>query len=225
MKRFLLTLVLLLSGLSLAAQDKAPDYYGNYYYLKRRPDFHPEHDVRIGIGANPLNSYLTGWKTVRGCVDWDESYATLSGRYNENLIGVGPTYTFGALSAAYTYRPVRWLEVGATLVYVGEYSTRYYNIDKAKVSHDMVHDISIIPTVRFMYYSSGVVRLYSKVGFGIGIHVEKTEYSYGSGTDVVPAWEVCLFGISVGRRVFGYAEVLSFGATGLVSAGIGYRFK
>lgn len=218
MKKVLLTLIILLSGFSLAAQDNK-----GYSYVRKKPDFIPEHDVRIGMGAYPLTFGLIGWGLSK-YTSLEPEYRTLSDRYNYNLIGRGPKYTFGALSAVYTYRPLRWFEFGLTVSYAGEYNTRRYNDSKVVVSKDWIHDISVIPTFRFLYYSTDMVRLYSKIGIGLGFNIEYSDGRYLD-TIVAPAWELTLFGISVGRRIFGYAEVLSFGATGMVSAGIGYRFK
>lgn len=85
----------------------------------------------------------------------------------------------------------------------------------------------LVPTVRFTYLNRPIVRLYSSIGVGVGFCRERTRNVDGHieanrNEHFCPA-EVTILGVSVGRRLFGFAE-LSTGSMGVCSAGIGYKF-
>ena len=84
-----------------------------------------------------------------------------------------------------------------------------------------------VPTVRFSYLNRRNVRLYSSVGIGYGLCLERTKDSNGALTQsyksaFVPV-QFTPIGVSVGRRLYGFAE-LTVGSMANLSAGIGFRF-
>ena len=64
--------------------------------------------------------------------------------------------------------------------------------------------------------------MYSGLGAGLALTTVK-DVMGASGTRAQLAFSVTTVGIMVGRDFYGLAE-LSFGTTGVVSVGVGYRF-
>ena len=85
----------------------------------------------------------------------------------------------------------------------------------------------LVPTVRFTYLNRPIVRLYSSIGVGVGFCRERTRnvegYIENNQHETFCPAQITLLGVSVGRRLFGFAE-LSTGSLGVCTAGIGYRF-
>ena len=72
---------------------------------------------------------------------------------------------------------------------------------------------SIMPTVRFTYLNREKVQLYSAVSLGA---------VFGN-YEIVPCYDLTLFGCTFGKKVFGFAEIGN-GIGGWGRVGIGYRF-
>lgn len=218
MKKFLLTVTLTLFAIAAMAQsDRIVERVVTY-----TTPFIPEHDFRLGIGIIPL-TYGTG-DNGRGCYDSSPPYYNDGGDYYNTERG----FKTCAINLSYSYRAERWLEVGVLLSYNGTYDDVYLhrNANRYIVGSRDVTDISLIPMVRFSWYRSKYVRLYSAVGAGITFSASRYE------TDIVRerdleygfAGQLTAFGISAGRNLFGFAELGSVGSAGVVAFGIGYRF-
>lgn len=205
MKRTL-TALLLLTVYCLSGQElRKPPAPGE--------KFVPEHEFRISAGAFPFFSNDMG--------DWDYRYDVRTGldaskRYR------GSTYTTGAVTASYCYRYLRWLDFGISLSYTNEYYWMYSNIDNAGIKRHMAHFISIIPTARFTWFRRRSVRMYSACGLGVTFLTGDIDKKYTSDSGV--GLQLTYFGISAGKRVFGFAE-LGTGAHGTLIGGVGYRFN
>lgn len=127
-----------------------------------------------------------------------------------------------SLSAEGGYWVKDWLYVGGAFVWTGGFSRieeyrvhrvlGYYNYDS----------FTLMPVVRFAWLRKGVVQLYS--GLGLGFNFARAEEPKQKYYEAVVAHDVTFLGISVGRNLFGYVDV-GVGQRGIVSMGIGYRFK
>lgn len=170
------------------------------------------HGLRLGYGAvapfyqfkqhDPLNS-----NTI------DYYY-----RGNETMSGVA--------FAEYSYRVLSWLEVGANLSYIN-FSRQYFDrVTDQNIGHQALNTIGLAAQVRFSYLNRPVVRLYSGLALGVAIGFEqmKIGQKIQNTAQVYFNGGVTLFGITVGRRLYGFAE-LSIGTMGMANFGIGYRFQ
>lgn len=197
MTKRLLPLLLLLVATSFAeARDREP--------------FVPQHELRLTAGVWPLIAYVNMWTT---CVD--EYFVPGQPRR-------GSVYTSGAWSLAYDYRFARWFDLGLALSYYGEYNRLYGSFGWTPIGHDRTHCVSVMPVVRLTWLDRKWVRMYSSAG--MGVLVERETYgSGGSYRDVLVAFQFTPIGISVGRALFGFAEI-GFGAQGTAMIGVGYKF-
>lgn len=85
----------------------------------------------------------------------------------------------------------------------------------------------ITPAVQYEWFNRGLVTMYSDIGFTFEFS-SKQHYVDGVLTTdgVFPYFRPNFtpFGITVGKKLFGFAELVSFGPRGFINAGIGYRF-
>lgn len=115
-----------------------------------------------------------------------------------------------------------WLYVGGAFVWTGGFSRiEEYHVHKI-IGYYNYDSFTLMPLVRFAWVRKGVVQLYS--GVGIGVNFARAEEPKQKYYEAVIAHDLTFLGISVGRNIFGYVDV-GVGQRGIVSMGIGYRFK
>ncbi len=130
------------------------------------------------------------------------------------------------VSYAYAFKP--WLHVGATAIYAGANDDVVYRPTGEKIAPARQHVFSVMPDVKFEYLRRKYVTLYSGLSLGIAL-------AHSSGYDLAPynaildkwqtavAYQITYFGLRVGNRVFGSAE-LGYGYKGYINLGVGLRF-
>ena len=218
-----LTLILMLSLCQMAASQGSI--------------FTPEHEFRLGIGAYPLaesmdyffrskDGYLGSYGGNYGGA-YGGLYGNTSNHYTSALTYTGPRIFTGSISASYTYNVLSWLSVGAAFTYAGDSQKRYDRVTDHELEKNSANRFYLMPMVRFNYLNRPLIRLYSQVGIGISYmhekkHIDGNRYvASGCGT----AAQVTLLGVSVGKKLFGFAELLGTGVQGSVVVGIGYKFN
>lgn len=205
MKRTL-TALLLLTVCSVSGQEPRK-------FPGPKEKFVPEHEFRISVGAFPFFSNDMG--------DWDYRYDISAGLEAAKNYR-GSTYTTGAVTAAYCYRYLKWIDFGLSVSYTNEHYQLYSNTDNRALRKHSANFISIIPTARFTWFSRRSVRMYSACGLGVTFLTGDIDKKYTSDAGV--GLQLTYFGISAGKRVFGFAE-LGTGAHGTLIGGVGYRFN
>ncbi len=177
------------------------------------------HEIRLGVGAVIVPGYYNN--NIKDDIPPPGS-APGYYRYPGDKIGT-PGINF-----SYTYQLKRWLALGITLGYAGVFQKSYDLYTDNTVSKKGKHFISFTPAVRFDWYRSNMVKLYSCFGLGLGHIFERERYI---GQDYVerdgfytPTIDFTPLGISVGRKIFGFCE-FGLSTQGFVKAGIGYRFN
>ena len=103
-----------------------------------------------------------------------------------------------------------------------------YKEDNSHAWDEWTHLATATFNVKFYWLNRKWVRMYSGVGVGLGIvstnaGAENEEEAAGRSTKLLPTFDLRLIGLTVGQRLYGRFEVGTLN-TGLVSAGIGYRF-
>lgn len=207
-------LILLLASLSLAsfAQDETRQKRAKLPHIEYR------HDFRIGVGVPPPRLLMT--------------YAYFDEQGRRPI-----TSSIPEIYAFYGYRVVKGFKVVATLSYYNNYSERlshgeYHRGDSPDGpwggGFGRNHHIRLTPAVQYEWYNRGIVTMYSEVGLTLDLIV-KTDDSYQgvqykSRPELRVRPNVTPFGITVGKKWFGFAEVFSFGPRGMFNAGLGYRF-
>lgn len=197
--------------------NQVEDQSGIRYRLRPVKEFDgPRHALSLGIGAFPASGARPIIPGITSCNPYSNTFEGVHSYYEGSL------RMTGAIVATYTYRPRRWLEVGFTLSYAGFYRNLYYSSDGSTAQLERDHFFTLMPLVRFSWLNRRSVRIYSEFQLGWQLGFEKWYFSEYSSYNYLAA-QFTPFGISVGRRFFGYAE-LGIGMRGLFSAGVGYRF-
>lgn len=189
---------------------------------RERAPFWPGSDVRLSWGwmalDHPQMAYSGNYHSLNL---WNTYYEDIAWFLNESRYIGGDGYMTGAVSATYSYRFKRWLELSAVATYSGYHRSFYDKFTGDFAYRQSLCSISLMPYVRFNWLYRKWVRMYSGIGLGISVIVDKNEAVYNTG--VLPAFAVTPIGIAVGRNFYGLAE-LSIGTTGLFVVGVGYRF-
>lgn len=183
----------------------------------------PRHELSIGIGDPAFANLQRGsiWEKLLWC-HWDRYQdGNLGdwfdpGIYHSNYIATCP------ISLGYMYRLRKFLWIGGSVSYMGVFGKVFDARDDSFLYNHIETQIAFLPAVRFSYLNKKYVTLYSGLSTGFMLNFEREN----GNTDVYfhPTFQLTAFGVSVGRKFFGYTEV-GLGYKGFITAGIGYRFN
>ena len=173
------------------------------------------HELRLGVGI-PLVWNFYGYDCMN--------------QYNSSFNMVVPKHkvTTPALFVSYFYQFKNWFAFGGTVNYVGNYSTTY-NIYEQKIAGSYGSTfLSITPTIRFDWLRTKWVKMYSSLGLGVNMQIDKVITNAGSNkyydSFVLPSYEVTMIGLAVGRTVYGFVD-FGMSSNSLSIIGVGYRFN
>ena len=129
-------------------------------------------------------------------------------------------YSTPAISATYHYRLRDWLWIGGFASYTGVFSDNVID----GVCYDLQeHFVIVSPSIRASFLNKKYVTLYAGLSCSAMWRiVNDAATSLPKSTPHI-AGQITTFGISVGKKWFGYAE-LGYGNRGIISAGFGYKF-
>ncbi len=133
---------------------------------------------------------------------------------------ISRSVTTGLMSADFNIQFKRWFALGVQFNAVAITNTENSGITCMEIGKFTDYAISLLPYARFTYLNNEMVKLYSSVGLGIGINHDANPASHErrSSDEVWPRFQLIPFGITVGKRVYGLAEI------GLGTEYMGYRF-
>lgn len=159
------------------------------------------HEVRIGWGDMLFEMLV--WHESAYPTALPEQYMEV---YNEQF-----RYTQHWF-AEYMYNASYWYSLGCLVDYSGVLWDKVMrNGSGEELSRDKNHwfsNISIVPTIRFSYYRSPYVSLYSSLGVGLNINTGSELDFKGRRTAMVPVVNISLLGVRVGHgRWFGAVEL------------------
>ncbi len=128
---------------------------------------------------------------------------------------------------SYTYNFTKLLAVGFSVTYDGFTSQSYIPpSDPSPKKHE--YYITPMLTARFSWLNRPIVRLYSSAGVGLAIDsvgwwkINRNDKAVQRRCRF--GWQATPIGISIGKKLYGYAE-LGVGSIYIIGcAGIGYRF-
>ena len=172
------------------------------------------HELRLSIAYNPYTPH--GYAPNQ--VNWN-SYPKFTPR---NSI-VGSTRWF-TLNGEYGYYLKRWLHIGVAASWTGGFRPIWSSIDHSRIGGYDYNSIALLPKARFSYLNREVIQLYSGVGIGGAFAIYDDAHSNAIDHKFDVSFDVTLFGITIGKRWFGYIE-LGAGTQGTLRAGFGYRFN
>lgn len=216
MKRFnLLSIALLLAVVATAQSinDSKPLRLGPNGYE------HYDHEIRLTVGASPIDHTYTIWDAYLGPGD--------NLIHPDDFLYDGAYKNSCGYALSYMYSPRKWLSFGLYVGYTGWWQSQYLSTTQELHSTNYEHHIMFVPTVRFSYLNRRNVRLYSSIGIGYGLCLDRAKDSNGALTrsykSAFAPVQFTPIGVSVGRRLFGFAE-LTVGSMANLSVGIGYKF-
>lgn len=177
-----------------------------------RTDLTGWHELRLGMAYNPYTPH--GYAPN---IEWrDHPYD----RPTNSILGNLHWYT---INGDYGYWFRRWLYVGGVASWTAGISRVWSVVDRSRMDAYNYNAITIMPIVRFAWLNHGIVQLYSGVGIGATAAIYERKLSVPADVRLKMNFDVTFFGISVGKRWFGYFDI-GAGARGTISAGAGYRF-
>ena len=123
----------------------------------------------------------------------------------------------------YLYNLKEWLSVGSFIGYYHSRQNMCVSQSNEFYSKARMDYFVVLPTVRFTFYRSSMVRLYGEVSTGLVVTNKRDfgEESYKSGCE--STLQMNFFGISVGKKLFGFATV-GLGELVIFNGGVVYRF-
>ena len=142
--------------------------------------------------------------------------------------GSGLTGKIPILRIEYGYNALPWLSAGGGIYYGYDSYPLNYAANGEFAWNENTHCVSIMANLRFYWLNRPALRMYSGLGAGVGIvhtnslAMDKQE-SESMRTYATLAFDIRLIGLTVGRKLYGRFELGALGS-GLVTAGIGYRF-
>lgn len=201
MKRLLLLVMACATLAPLSAQQRR---------AKQRELINNTQEIRLGTYAlSPLVSF----ENYDG-YDYAPSESFADSKFIE-----GDTRYIDALALTYTYRTSHVMEFGAQVSYSSKVTPFYSTFTGVKSHATSEHYATLMPYARATWLNSPWVRLYSSIGIGFTVAFDNGEQS-----DMLGAVQATPLGIAVGRKFFGYGELLTLGTNGFATIGIGYRF-
>ena len=190
-----------------AKSQKGPQYWPGEKY---------KFEIRVGIGPHPIlfranypveDNYMIGYGGNRNA---------LHQIYGESAAQI---HCAGSYALEFGWNLKKWLNLSFMLYSTIYYGKEYYPIHAAQASPAGGATSGFMPQLRFYYLNREKVRLYS--GFGIGFSLDTFRRHE---VKVHPAVDLTLFGLTFGKRVFGFAELGGGSSHGIIKAGIGYNF-
>jgi hypothetical protein len=217
--------ILFLLGITLLAMGETPDRYAidSMHYeirdfrdsirleirsykdsirLERRHRYDSiPHEVRIGWGDQTFESLVWREKAIPETYpNGYMPYHKVNYRYTQHLF------------AEYLYNVNYWYSFGFIVDYSGvlwdEVPMEGHPQSITEERKGEFHNIGLIPEVRFSYYQSDYVALYSSLGIGLNINTGSELDYKGRKTALAPVVNVSLLGVRVGKgRWYGAVEL------------------
>ena len=162
----------------------------------------------ISVGYAPIPVYAGLLSPCDGEIgDYEDITGSIYGKQ------YGSVHNYPYLTLSYNHFIKKWFSID-TRVSLGGY---YYYVNTGRDTHvehfDFNPYISVTGMARFSYLNKPAVRLYSSVGVGLVAN-----------SDLLPTIQLTYFGVSFGKRLFGFVE-LGAGLEYLGGmCGLGYRF-
>lgn len=191
------------------------------------------HEFGIGIGIEPLSQSIVLDRISNDYYGSDKNWFrrpngsyiistdySITESYNRSHTYTGNWSQTESLQLHYSYCFSRWFELSGTLAYCGATQNRFSKATGEILSKNKLHLTSLIPSMRFVWLNTSMVKLYASLGLGLVFEdITKNEISE---KEIYPAINFNYFGVSVGKKIYGFTE-LSLGNLGLVTFGVGIK--
>lgn len=148
----------------------------------------------------------------------DIAYNTsLSGQLADSRYYWDTERAFTGITIEYSHRLKSWFAIGAKGVVSFKTRAKRHIGTNELLYRDNTLLAAALLNMRFDWFCRKTVTMYTSLGIGLMSHTDYYE------TYVLPMYDAAWVGITVGRRLYGYAE-FGGGIGGLFRVGMGYRF-
>lgn len=176
--------------------------------------------VHLGLSGSPLvaGKYYTDGGTARS------TYGTMSSIYEDYM---GPITTTGTIIAGVDIKLNRVVAISVDLGVNTIFSENFSGVTNQKIGTSYGVAAYLFPKAKLYYFDRTLIRMYGTIGVGIGKY-----FGYPSSTSSSQLFknpmkleaQAVPFGIEVGKKVFGFAEI-GVGTIFMgVHAGVGLKF-
>ena len=142
---------------------------------------------------------------------------SLSGQLADSRYYWDTERAFTGITIEYSHRIKSWFAIGAKGVVSFKTRAKRHIGTNELLYRDNTLLAAALLNMRFDWFCRKTVTMYTSLGIGLMSHTDYYE------TYVLPMYDAAWVGITVGRRLYGYAEV-GGGIGGLFRVGMGYRF-
>ena len=180
------------------------------------------HELTVSTGIVP-GRYSFGYNYISPFDD-----GSLAGLY-ESAAYYEREYTSGVWSLGYTYNFTKLLAVYTSISYERGWTDYCRRSDDALAARNVDGYLSAVASFKVNWFNRPMVRLYSYAGIGISFnHYSNDSVGYpGKGRkyhDLLFAGQVTPIGVTVGKSIFGFAELGLGTCFSGIAFGVGYRF-
>ena len=171
----------------------------------------PKYELRLGWSGYPTMDYenFTVWPRY---VYVNTPIKDMFSNYD------GDTYMTGNIMAAMDIRLKKWFTFSIGVAANGVWKDVHDVVSGNKSGRVNGCIFTVLPQAKFTWVNREMVRLYSSLGLGV------TAGEFDGVSDCYLAGQAVLLGISVGRRLVGFAELGSGSMYMGGMIGVGYRF-
>ena len=216
-KKFILFLIIAIAGVTNAQRLRQIE--------RQTESFTPYHDFRIGIGAVLFENLDLSYGFYN-----DEP---LLHNNNNNIIDFdaptsyrGMVNTNGIINANYTLQATKSFGIGISASHISFYNDILDAESNLKVGKGIRNRMALYPSARLTWWRMQNFKIYSEVGLGLGLTTDSEtingEYSLTLNRFV--SGHVTALGISLGKKLYFYSNLIGFGNGGYFGLGMGYKF-
>lgn len=185
--------------------------------------FTPYHDFRLGIGAVLFEDFEMS----------DGFYSEEPPLLNHTIIDFdaatyyrGMVFTNGIINANYTLQATQSFGIGVSASYVSFNNDILDAESNLKVGNGIRNRFAIYPLARFTWWRMYNIKLYSEVGLGLGLTTDSENVNGDKSLTFnrFVSAHITALGISLGKKMYFYSNVVGVGNGGYFGLGLGYKF-
>ncbi len=185
--------------------------------------FTPYHDFRLGIGAVLFENFDMSY----GFYNDEPLLPTTIIDFDAVTYYSGMVYTNGIINANYTLHATKYIGIGISASHISFNNDILDAETNVKVGKGVRNRFALYPLARLTWWRMNNLNLYSEVGLGLGLSTD-SETINGTNTLTLNRFvsgHVTALGISMGKKIYFYSNIIGVGNGGYFSLGLGYKFN
>ncbi|MBE6176107.1 MAG: hypothetical protein E7146_03820 [Rikenellaceae bacterium] len=196
-------------------EEEQTNRYG--LVISQLPSQRYKNTLSLGYGVLFGPIYIMLYDLYTESLDKEPQRYTTSSRLADNRYYWGTEIAFTGITLDYSHRLKSWFAMGVkSSLSITTRAKRHVGTNETLYRNNTTI-ASLLLNFRFDWLNRKIVTMYSSIGVGMALHSSYYE------NVVLPMYDAAWVGITVGKRLYGYAE-LGGGISGLLRVGLGYRF-